>query len=218
MKYISFVIVLFFMTLPSQAQETPPLAVVNGVSWELAAHRKQSMSDLNYKMVVTIPELPNVPITGTTDFTFDLNDISQDLQIDFKANADQVRSVRANGKSQNINHYNEHIVINRSALKLGKNKITVKYNAGNDALNRSGNFLYTLFVPDRMRTSFPAFDQPNLKATFELTLKVPESWETMSSAPVARATSKNLRKTVRYRKSDKMSTYLFLRTFLPPKS
>ncbi|MBT6036269.1 MAG: peptidase M1, partial [Kordiimonadaceae bacterium] len=55
----------------------------------------------------------------------------------------------------------------------------------------------------------PSFDQPNLKATFELTLTLPESWESMSSAPVARTTSRNLIKRVRFKKSDKMSTYLF---------
>ena len=194
---------------PVKAQNISSIPVVNGVSWELASYRKKSISNLNYKMEVTIPSIPSVPITGTTEFTFNLNDISQDIQIDFKADKDQIKSVRANGKRQQINHYNEHIVITRNALNIGENKIKIKYVAGDDALNRSGNFLYTLFVPDRMRTSFPSFDQPNLKATFELTLKVPESWETMSSAPIARESSRNLKKTVRFRKSDKMSTYLF---------
>ena len=197
------------MSLPVFAQDIVPIPVEDAVSWELASFRKKTISNLNYKMDVTIPALPSIAITGTTELTFNLNDRSQGLQIDFKANPDQIKSIHVNGKRRRINHYNEHIVIDRKALNIGKNKIEIKYIAGNDALNRAGNYLYTLFVPDRMRTSFPSFDQPNLKATFDLTLKVPKNWETMSSAPIRSEKNRNFTKTVRFEKSDKMSTYLF---------
>lgn len=47
-----------------------------------------------------------------------------------------------------------------------QNNITIKFIAGNQSLNRNDEFLYTLLVPDRARTLFPCFEQPNLKATF----------------------------------------------------
>ncbi|MBL4603529.1 MAG: hypothetical protein JKY84_12340, partial [Emcibacteraceae bacterium] len=206
MKLLGFIFILFFGVSPTHAMAVP---VVNGVSWQLADHRKKTIANINYKIELNIPSLPKVPIKATSEITFDLNDVSEDLQIDFKENNQNINAIRVNGIRQTIVHYNEHIIIAKRFLNHGENTIKITYLAGEDALNRSGNFLYTLFVPDRMRTSFPSFDQPNLKATFELALNLPESWETMSSAPVARVSSRDLRKRVRFRKSDKMSTYLF---------
>ena len=209
MRYISSIIILYLLIFPAQSQNLSTMPIVKGVSWELATYRKKHISNLSYKMDLTIPEQLDLPIRGLTEIIFNLNNLSQDLQIDFKAFKNQIQTVHANGSRQKIKHHNEHIIIDKNELKIGQNKIKIKYNAGDDALNRSANFLYTLFVPDRMRTSFPSFDQPNLKATFELTLRVPESWETMSSNTIARETQRNRKKIVRFKKSDKMSTYLF---------
>jgi len=209
MKYINLILFLLFITPLAAQEQSQSIPVVNGVSWELASHRKKTISNINYKINLKISSLSNVLVSGTSKIIFDLNDISQDLQIDFKEETIKLKRISVNGKRREINHYNEHIIIDRSRLKIGENKVKITYDAGEGALNRSPNFLYTLFVPDRMRTSLPSFDQPNLKATFELILTLPESWETISSAPIARSTSRNMIKRVRFKKSDKMSTYLF---------
>ena len=44
------------------------------------------------------------------------------------------------------------------------------------AQSQSGVSLYA-FVPDRARTAFPLFDQPNPKARYTLTLTMPADWE-----------------------------------------
>ena len=44
--------------------------------------------------------------------------------------------------------------------------------------------MYTLLVPDRARTLFPCFDQPDMKATFELSLTLPEEWVAVSNSVV----------------------------------
>ncbi|MBT6032495.1 MAG: peptidase M1, partial [Kordiimonadaceae bacterium] len=162
MKYISLLLFLVFITPLAAQEQSQPIAVENGVSWELAAHRKKTISNINYKISLKISSLPNVPVSGTSEITFDLNDISQDLQIDFKEQKSNLKNIRVNSKRHVINHFNEHIVIARSLLKIGENKVKITFDAGEGALNRSPNFLYTLFVPDRMRTSLPSFDQPNL--------------------------------------------------------
>ncbi|MFT6216329.1 MAG: aminopeptidase N, partial [Roseivirga sp.] len=70
-------------------------------------------------------------------------------------------------------------------------------------------FLYTLFVPDRARTAFPCFDQPNLKATYDLTLDLPAKWTAIANGPVSILTVKEGRKNIQFEKSDLISTYLF---------
>ena len=209
MRY--FTIILFVIgMLPLQAQEkkinTP---VVNGVSWELATYRKNSISNINYDIELHIPALMEEPIKSEQVISFDLNNILDHLQIDFKEDDAKIERVTVNGTSREINHYNEHIVIAKNHLKIGKNEIEIRYTAGDGALNRNDNYLYTLFVPDRMRTSFPSFDQPNLKATFDLTLIIPRVWKTISSAPIKKRDDREFRSTVEFERSDLMSTYLF---------
>ncbi|MDG1996540.1 MAG: M1 family aminopeptidase [Emcibacteraceae bacterium] len=211
MKYLSYLlfVILCIISINSNANTSAEIPVVKGVSWELASHRKQSISNINYKLKLDIPELPSLPITSTSEISFDLKDLSQNLQIDFNERTVNIKRILVNGTKHDIVHQNEHIIIEKSRLTLGNNIIKIEYNAGNGALNRTPNFIYTLFVPDRMRTSFPSFDQPNLKATFDLTITIPENWETISSAPIELNQLKNDRRTVRFETSDKISTYLF---------
>lgn len=48
-------------------------------------------------------------------------------------------------------------------------------------MNRSDDMLYTLLVPDRCRTLMPCFDQPDIKARFKLTLKIPSRWRAVAN-------------------------------------
>lgn len=211
MKHILFPVAILFSFIPltAMAETDEALAVVNGISWELASYRKENISNINYDIDLEISEQPNVPIKAVSLINFDLKKKSQDLQIDFKEKKANLTRLWVNGKRRKINFKNEHIIINKKNLIVGRNNIKITYLTGNRALNRSPSFLYTLFVPDRMRTSFPSFDQPNLKATFDLKLTIPEFWETISSAPIKRETVKRNKKRVQFETSDLMSTYLF---------
>ena len=66
-----------------------------------------------------------------------------------------------------------------------KTDIRIDFIAGELSLNRNEDFLYTLLVPDRARTLFPVFDQPDLKASYELSLKMPFSWSAMANGIAA---------------------------------
>ena len=68
------------------------------------------------------------------------------------------------------------------ALERGvQNEVSVDFLAGDLSLNRNDEYLYTLFVPDRAHTSIPVFDQPNLKARYEVSLDVPRDWVAVSN-------------------------------------
>jgi aminopeptidase N len=66
-----------------------------------------------------------------------------------------------------------------------------------------------LFVPDRARTVFPCFDQPDLKATFTLTLRIPEQWKALANGALKDSIVKDGQKTYHFKTSDLLSTYLF---------
>jgi aminopeptidase N len=208
-RYLCAILLVSLHYLPAAAQQVEDIAVVKGVSWELAQHRKKTISDINYNLDVSIPLAMNKPIRTLSEISFKLSDISQDLQLDFSAESEKLITIKVNGRRVNIDHCNEHIIINRERLKLGKNKVRIDFEAGEGALKRTPAFVYTLFVPDRMRTSFPSFDQPNLKATFELSLSIPGGWEAMSAAEIRSRSERISRSKIHFKKSNLMSTYLF---------
>ncbi|MCT3687940.1 MULTISPECIES: M1 family metallopeptidase [Elizabethkingia] len=192
------------------AQIKPSTKVESGVSYELAQFRKSTLSNIKYELDLDIPESKTDRISGTENLTFNYKKQSEvPLQIDFKENAASLLSVSVNGQAIKTVLENEHILIDQKYLKSEHNQITFKFLAGNSALNRRDGYLYTLFVPDRARTMFPCFDQPNLKANYSLTLTIPEKWNAMANGVLKETTVKQGRKKMIFAQSDLLPTYLF---------
>lgn len=192
------------------AQIKPSPKVESGVSYELAQFRKSTLSNIKYELDLDIPESKTDRISGTENLTFNYKKQSEvPLQIDFKENAASLLSVSVNGQAIKPVLENEHILIDQKYLKSEHNQITFKFLAGNSALNRRDGYLYTLFVPDRARTMFPCFDQPNLKANYSLTLTIPEKWNAMGNGVLKETTVKQGRKKMIFAQLDLLPTYLF---------
>jgi len=187
----------------------PQVEVVPGVSLQLARERAAILSDIDYRLHLSLPESQDADIPGELTIRFLLNDEVETLQLDFRESADKLLQVTTNGRPSDYVFRDEHLVIPRSELETGSNTIDIKFIAGPTSLNRNPDYLYTLFVPDRARTAFPLFDQPDLKATWELTLDMPASWTAMSNAPIDDVVESATGKTVRFQKSDLISSYLF---------
>ncbi|MBO2010289.1 aminopeptidase [Siccationidurans soli] len=199
---------------PIIKEVAPELAVEKGVSEALAAARKQLISGVAYDLRLNIPAQKTAPIAVTDLVSFTLKDNRSPVQLDFKASADHLHKLLVNGQPVALDHRNEHLVLPAAALKTGRNVVEIELTAGEQSLNRNDDYLYTLLVPDRARTVFPVFDQPDLKATFTLALTVPLEWQAVANAPV-RDSSITLNgrvpgmKTYRFATSDSISTYLF---------
>ncbi|MEJ8800422.1 M1 family metallopeptidase [Pontibacter sp. H249] len=203
-------IALFTAVSCSQtATQSNVLPVETGVSQRLAEHRKQVLSNINYNLHLTIPAQKNQPIAATEVITLTLHQNEHPLQLDFKEQEVNLKSIKVNGKTTPINFQNEHILIDNKYLKEGENKLEIDFTAGNLSLNRNEDYLYTLLVPDRARTVFPVFDQPDLKATFTLALSIPRTWKAVANAPLQDIVAKGDQKVYRFQESDKISSYLF---------
>ncbi|EMY77220.1 peptidase family M1 [Leptospira weilii serovar Ranarum str. ICFT] len=105
------------------------------------------------------------------------------------------------------------------SLKHGKNEIEIRYT--ND-YNHSGSgfhqfqdpsdgseYLHTDFEPFEAHRMFPCFDQPDLKATYELSLIGPKEWKYVHNTLPLRENPQNERIEIRFRKTAVFSTYLF---------
>lgn len=197
-----FTIILLILTFLGCSGPEP------GVSLQLARERKEAISGLGYELFFNLPEDPKAPIRATQTIRFNLETPRQ-IVLDFKEDPAFVTLVQVNGRTAQYRFTNEHIVLPRRYFNKDNNIIAVDFRAGEQSLNRNEEFLYTLLVPDRARTLFPCFDQPNLKAAYTLTLEVPEHWVAVSNTAPNETSLENKRKTIRFGTTEPLSTYLF---------
>lgn len=179
-----------------------------GVSAELAAMRRQAYSDVSYSLHF---DLMTASVTGRVDIGF-THPTNTDAILDFRADKEQILSVAVNGTvTDDYTFENEHILINSCQLNSERDTVTIDFIAGQKPLNRQDEFVYTLLVPDRARTLFPCFDQPDLKATYRLTLDVPSDWVAISNTAEVRRTesANNGVAHVEFAPTEPLSTYLF---------
>jgi aminopeptidase N len=88
---------------------------------------------------------------------------------------------------------NEHLIF-REGVVIGENVIKLDFTSpiltSGSAITRyvdkedGTEYLYSLFVPSDASTAFPAFDQPDLKARFQLSVNPPDDWTIVSNSPV----------------------------------
>jgi len=202
------------MAAPSTAQTLTPAP---GVPLDVATRRAVIVTGLQYDLSLSIPDAITTPLTGSMTIRFDLKDASAPLVLDFETSREHIKSIDANGTPAAIHYVNGHIVIPAAALAAGANTVRIAFDAGNASLNRSNDFLYTLFVPARARLAFPVFDQPDLKGRWTLTLEHPAKWQSaangaelsrMPTVSVPSAPAVADRVTVKFAQTEPLPTYL----------
>ena len=207
MKNIHYLIMAVCLLFGS-CQEKPNKLYEEGISLELAQLRKEEIKDLKYNLRFSIPEQKQEAVEGEARILFTIQK-PQEIILDFRESADKVKEVNVNGQPSEYTFLNEHIILPVGSTIEGKNEVHIRFTAGDQSLNRNDEYLYTLLVPDRARTVFPCFEQPNLKAEFTLQLEVPAEWEAVSNTSVASENIINGKKHITFRPTEPLSTYLF---------
>jgi len=195
----------------NKGKQPKDVTLESGVSEALAQYRKGVLSHLQYTLNYDIPADRELPISASAAMQFDYQDsLKRPLQIDFKQNGvATLKKMTINGVQGVPNYQKEHIIIDAGQLQKGINTITFEFQPSDEALNRRDDYMYTLFVPDRARTALPCFDQPDLKAVFDLTLQIDTSWQAVANGKLLDSVVKGRRKILHFAPSDTLSTYLF---------
>lgn len=209
-RLLQLIVISAFLFVSCASHQTVSVPGIEpGVSHTLALYRKSVLTQIHYSLELDIPATRSAVIQAQESLSFQLNTVKQALQIDFKEDPAKIKSIVVNDRQIAIDHRQEHLIIAPGYLKKGANKISMVFQAGEGALNRNDEYLYTLFVPDRARTVFPCFDQPDLKATYDLTLHLPAAWQALANAGLRDSLQQGARKTYHFQTSDQLSTYLF---------
>ena len=156
---------------------TPDTLLDPGISRELAQWRKQRYHNPRYTLHFDIPASRSEDVSGVVTISLSL-DKSEDIIIDYRE-SDNILSVKLNNADTPYEIINEHIVLRNAPA--GENSVMITFTASDQSLNRQEEYMYTLLVPDRARTLFPCFEQPDMKATYTLSLTLPEAWEAVSN-------------------------------------
>ncbi|MGY5080980.1 aminopeptidase N [Streptomyces nigrescens] len=149
---------------------------------------------------------------SVTTVRFDVAEAGADSFIDLVAPA--VREVVLNGEALDPDEVFKDSRIALAGLPAGRNELTVvadcAYTNTGEGLHRFVDpvdqqaYLYTQFeVPDARRV-FASFEQPDLKATFQFTVKAPEGWTVISNSPTPEP-SDNV---WRFEPTPRISTYI----------
>ena len=179
---------------------------------EEASARAEVIRVLHYDIALDLT-------TGSTDF-------ASSTRIEFDANegactfadlvSNKVHSIRLNGVELGAQAHQDHrITLNDLAEhNVLEVEADCQYMHTGEGLHRftdpadGKDYCYSQFeVPDARRV-YTTFEQPDLKATFTLTVTAPAGWTVFSNAPTPAAEVDGERWIYRFAETEKMSTYI----------
>ncbi len=179
-----------------------------GVSLELAEYRKGLYSNIHYDLDLDLTKSLEAPVSGIMTLKFDHLSPDENVILDFRGNAENIKNIYFKNESVKWRIKNSHIIITPPNEATETQEYRIHYTADPEALHSKTGLVYTLFVPDKASRLMPCFDQPDLKAAFELTLTIPKSWKAVSNgSEISReCTDKSCK--VRFEPTKPISTYL----------
>jgi aminopeptidase N len=244
---LRLLLLTLFLTMPVFSQTPPPSPLEPGVSRDLARWRAAHYSDVRYKLNITLEK--GAPLMrGEIEIRVNLTEegSKHDLILDWRTTAfandkdkPYANVVGVNDATEILaSEAKEHLIIPKGLLKTGENVIKINFaspiKTSGAAVTRyvdkedGAEYVYTLFVPSDASTAFPVFDQPDLKARFQLNIVAPEGWKLVSNGEGQEFVHKgDSGKRVRYYfvETKPISTYVFafaagefVETYPPPRT
>ena len=200
------------------------------LSRDAAAIRARQISHVAYGLWFDV-DATHEDFRGRTVIHFQLKEkaaeASSDLLLDFDSG--EIQSMTLNGNSiwstpedetQNKARYDGfRIHFKLSELQPGSNRIEIayahRYSATGNGLHRFQDpvdnkvYLYSNFEPFNAHLMFPCFDQPDLKASYELTVQAPEAWTVISNTQEREVGTIDGKASWTFPPTPVFSTYLF---------
>lgn len=193
----------------------PPREAKDSLTKNLAMHRSSIISDVEYKFNIYLPET-NEAFTGQAEIEFELSTVSPFLSLDFVDGS--VLSVSINGAKSEVDYNGFFIELSPDLLVRGSNVVIIDYKHDyrrdgrglhyfNDPTD-GNSYLFSQFEAYDFNKVFPGFDQPDLKATYEMTVNAPKSWEVITAVREQNITDLADRRVWNFPETERFSTYV----------
>lgn len=190
-----------------------------GLSSERSVARKNMISNVSYDINVDISEAQKKDsYSGQIKISFDYKG-GKPIDVDFAEGTVTKLLVNTNEVEPKGVYEKYSIKIEQKLLKEGSNTVTISFKQ-NYSKTGSGFYrfkdqtdnnvyLYTDFEPFDANRFAPLFDQPNLKATYKLTVKAPLNWQVITSKKETKVDEQAKWAKWSFPESKKFSTYIF---------
>ncbi|MGI2104409.1 aminopeptidase N [Shewanella frigidimarina] len=157
------------------------------ISQVQAQARSSVVSNAQYELTFFLSE--HSQFSAKSIVHFDLSSVPKSLTLDLnKAN---IKQFIVNGTKVYPNYNGAYIVLNQSLLVDGHNAVEVEFtrehSTNGEGLHRfvdpvdSKVYLYSHFEPAAAQQMFAVFDQPDLKASYQINVHAPKDWQVISA-------------------------------------
>ncbi|WLI91529.1 aminopeptidase N [Massilia sp. R2A-15] len=192
-----------------------PRAANTYITQAEAAARSARVSNVDY--VLDFALTGKESFSGTSRISFDLADNSTPLTIDLDKAT--IASLEVNGKKLAPNYNQFFITLQPQDLVKGRNTVVVSYtrlhSTNGEGLHRMVDpvdgkvYTYSHFEPAAAHQMFALFDQPDLKATFQVNVTAPADWVVVSTTRETAVAPDAAGKRWTFPASKKLSPYNF---------
>ena len=192
-----------------------PRVQASYLTQQQAALRAERVSNVDYVLEFNLGTEESFSAVSRVDF--DLNDVSSPLTLDL----DQAKITKlvVNGKEVDADYNQWFITLSEQDLKLGRNSVSVsferKHSTNGEGLHRFKDpvdgkvYLYSHFEPAAAHQMFALFDQPDLKANFEMSVLAPSDWHVFTAMRESRTEQAGDKKRWYFDTSLRLSPYNF---------
>ena len=179
MKFIIILLILFFGFESFAA----PRKNEDNLTSDLAQARRKQIKDVDYEIHIVLKKGAN-EYSGRAVLRAELNDKKSPLSIDFKTK--KISALKVNGIS--VTDFIQQKGFIEIPAKYLTSKIEVEtdyigeFSKDGDGFQRvedpedKAEYIYSDFEPYGAHTLIPCFDQPDLKARFNLSVEAPAGW------------------------------------------
>jgi aminopeptidase N len=169
------------------AAAPPPRAANTYITQAEAAARSARVANVDY--VLDFALTGKETFSGTSAISFDLSDLSAPLTIDLDKAT--ISALVVNGKPVTPQYNQFFITLAPQDLVKGRNTVSVSYqrlhSTNGEGLHRMIDpvdgkvYTYSHFEPAAAHQMFALFDQPDLKATYQVNVTAPADWVVVST-------------------------------------
>jgi len=206
-----------FVLAATTAQAAPaPVRAENAyLSQADAMARSARVSNVDYVLDFTLTGKES--FAGTTTVSFDLKDTDTALTIDLDKAT--IKSMSVNGKAVTPVYNQWFVTLAPQDLAKGRNSVTISYerlhSTNGEGLHRMVDpvdqrvYTYSHFEPAAAHQMFAVFDQPDLKATYTVTVNAPADWHVITTTRESNVADAAGGKRWTFPRTKKLSPYNF---------
>jgi len=189
--------------------ETPFLSQVDAFA------RSARVSNVDYVLDFTLTGKET--FAGTTTVTFDLKDADAPVTLDLKDAT--VKSVSVNGKPVATRYNKWFVTLDAASLAKGRNTVVIDYerlhSTNGEGLHRMVDpadgrvYTYSHFEPVAAQQMFAVFDQPDLKASYTVSVTAPRDWHVVTTTRETKIDERGANRHWTFKTTKRLSPYNF---------